>query len=311
MTTADLRERGLDPAHILSVTSQAVTSKGQAGLAIATPDGVRICFRSRQAASRAFTALAQVGYQVSHVDGAHRRNLLVTGWNAQALESRLEAMRGVLCQLRDNPAATADALIERFRNLPPGSRVRRNSTLIIQAHAQLRDWQTSRSGVHAPHDPAIIPADVGNALRLRATRTLESAIDDLTERHLRIAAHALPLYQSLRLYTTEGQAKDTAIRRASVTYHLPTNTEPTAAPGPRTAQPPGPEPRSPGPPPGDGLAGTATRQAASGFPGWPIQRSPLPEPVRADRASPAAGPQRQAPVPRQPPRIPNTRRQRR
>jgi hypothetical protein len=309
MTTADLRERGLDPAHILSVTSQVITSKGQAGLAIATPDGVRICFRSRQAASKAFTALTRVGYQVSHADGSHRRNLLVAGWNAQALESRLEAMRGVLCQLRDNPAATADALIERFRNLPPGSRVRRNSTLLTQAHAQLRDWVTSRSGVQAAHDPAIIPADVGNALRLRAARALESVIDDQAERHLRIAAHALPLYQSLRLYTTEGQAKDTAIRRASITYHLPATNESTE--GPWAAQPPGPQPRSPGPPPADGLAGTAARQAASGFPGWPIPRSPLSEPARADRASPAAGPQRQAPVPRRPPRIPNARRQRR
>jgi hypothetical protein len=311
MAAPDLRERGLDPAHILSVTSQTITSKGQAGLAIATPDGVRICFRSRQAASKAITALARVGYQVSHADGSHRRNLLVTGWNAQALESRLEAMRGVLCQLRDNPAATADALIERFRTLPPGLRVRRNSTLLTQAHAQLRDWVTIHCGIHAPHDPAVIPADVGNALRLRAARALESAIDDLAERHLRIAAHALPLYQSLRLYTTEGQAKDTAIRRASVSYHLPTNTESAAAPGPWAARPPGPEPRSPGPPPGDGLAGTAARQAASGFPGWPISRSPLPEPARADRASPAAGPQRQAPVPRRPPRIPDARRQRR
>jgi hypothetical protein len=311
MATADLRERGLDPAHILSVTSQVITSKGQAGLAIATPDGVRICFRSRPAASKAFTALTRVGYQVSHADGSHRRNLLVTGWNAQALDSRLEAMRGVLGQLSDNPAATADALIERFRNLTPGSRVRRNTTLLTQAHAQLRDWVTSRSGVHAPHDPAIIPADVGNALRLRAARALESTIDDLAERHLRIAAHALPLYQSLRLYTTEGQAKDTAIRRASVTYHLPTNARPTAAPGPRTARPPGPEPRSPGPPAGDGLAGTAARKAASGFPSWPIPRSPLPEPARADRPSPATGPRHQAPVPRRPPRSPHARRQRR
>jgi hypothetical protein len=310
MATPDLRERSFDPAHILSVTSQTITGKGQAGLAIATPDGVRICFRSRQAASKAFTALTRVGYQVSHADGSHRRNLLVTGWNAQALDSRLEAMRAVLCQLRDNPAATADSLIERFRNLPPGSRVRRNSSLLTQANAQLRDWVTSRCGIHAPHDPAIIPADVGNALRLRAARALESAIDDLAERHLRIAAHALPLYQSLRLYTTEGQAKDTAIRRASVTYHLPA-TESTAAPGPRTSQPPGTEPRSPGPPPGDGPVSPAARQAASGFPGWPIPPSPLPHPSRADRGSPAAGPQRQAPVPRRPPRVPNARRQRR
>jgi hypothetical protein len=310
MATADLHERGLDPAHILSVTSQAITSKGQAGLAIATPDGVRICFRSRQAASKAMTALTRVGYEVRHADGSHGRNLLVTGWNAQALESRLEAMRAVLCQLRDNPAATADTLIERFRHLPPGSRVRRNSTLLAQAHGQLRDWVTSRSGIHAPHDPAIIPADVGNALRLRAARAVESAIDELAERHLRVAAHALPLYQSLRLYTTEGQAKDTAIRRASVMYHLPT-TEGTASAGPRVTQPTGPQPRSSGPPSRNGPAGTATRQAASGFPGWPQPRSPLSQPARADTASPRAEPQHRAPVSQRPSLTQNARRQRR
>jgi hypothetical protein len=311
MTTADLRERGLDLAHILSVTSQVITSKGQAGLAIATPDGVRICFRSRQAVGRASAALTRLGYDVIRADGPRRRDLLVTGWNAEALESRLEAMRTVLSQLSASSSTTASMVIEQFRSLPPGSPARRDSSLLAKAGAELRAWVADRSGVHAPHDPAIIPADTGNALRLRATRALESAIDDLAERHLRIAAHALPLYQSLRLHTSEDQAKDTAIRRASVMYHVPTTTESTAAPGARSTRPPGPEPQSPGPPAGDGLVGTAVRQAASGFPGWPIPRSPLSEPARADRASPTAGPQRQAPAPRRPPRIPNTRRQRR
>jgi hypothetical protein len=311
MTTADLRERGLDPAHILSVTSQAITSKGQAGLAIATPDGVRICFRSRQASGRASAALTRLGYDVSRANGPRRRDLLVTGWNAEALESRLEAMRTVLSQLSASASTTASIVIEQFRNLPPGSPARHDSSLLAKASAELRGWVADHCGIHAPYDPAVIPADTGNALRLRAARALESAIDDLTERHLRVAAHALPLYQSLRLHTTEDQAKDTAIRRASVTYHVPTNTQSTAAPGPRTARPPGPEPRSPGPPQSDGLPDMTARQAASGFPGWPIARSPSPRPSRADRASPVAGPQRQAPVPRQPPHTPSARRQRR
>jgi hypothetical protein len=307
MTTADLRERGLDPAHILSVTSQAVTSNGQAGLAIATPDGVRICFRSRQAAGRASTALTRLGYDVTRADGPRRRDLLVTGWNAEALESRLEAMRTVLTQLAASSSTTASIVIEQFRNLPPGSPARRDNSLLTRAGAELRGWVADRCGIHAPHDPAIIPADVGNALRLRATRALESAIDDLTGRQLRVAAHALPLYQSLRLHTTEDQAKDTAIRRASVMYHAPTTTESTAAPGPRTARPPGPEPRSPGPPQGDGQPGTAARQAASGFPGWPMPRRPSAQPVRPETTSPSVGPRSQAPVPR-PPRSPNARR---
>jgi hypothetical protein len=309
MTTPDLRERGLDPAHILSITSQVITGRGQAGLAIATPDGVRICFRSRQALSKAITALTRVGYHVTQLDGSHRRDVLVTGWNAQALESRLDAMRAVLYQLHDKPFATADTMIERFRSLPPGSPARRDSTLLAEAHAQLRGWVTSRCGIHAPHDPAIIPADTSNALRLRATRALESAIDDLTERHLRVAAHALPLYQSLRLQATEDQAKATAIRRASVMYYLPT-TQSTASPGSRPARPTGPEPRSPGPPPGDGLAGAATRQAASGFPGWPHPRSPLSQPARTDTFPSCADPQCRAPVPQRPSPS-NARRQRR
>ena len=310
MTAPDLRERGLDPAHILSVTSQAITGRGQAGLAIAASDGIRMCFRSRQAASKASAALARVGYQVTRTGGSRRRDLLVTGWSAGALESRLDAMRAVLYQLSGNPAATADTVIERFRSLPAGSPARRDTSLLAEAHAQLRGWVISHSGIHAPYDPAITPADVGNALRLRAARALESAINDLAERHLRVAAKALPLYQSLRLQTTEDQAKDTAIRRASVMYHLPASAQGSPAPASRRPRRPGPEPRSPGPPPGDGLASTAARQAASGFPCWPLLRSPLSQSAQAATA-PAVGTERRASVPRRPTWTQNARRQRR
>ena len=40
-----------------------------------------------------------------------------------------------------------------------------------------------------------------------------------------MAAHALPLFQSLRLHTTEDQAKETALRRASVLHHLSASPE--------------------------------------------------------------------------------------
>ena len=311
MTTPDLRERGLDPAHILGITSQTVPGRGRAGLAVATNDGVRICLRSRQAAGKAAAALTRVGYQVTRTDGSRRRDLLVTGWSAEALESRLEAMRSVLCQLSASPSITADAVIEQFRNLPPGSPARHDNRLLTAAHAELRGWVTDHSGIHAPHDPAVFPADTGNALRLRAARALESAIDDLVERHLRVAAHALPLYQSLRLRTTEDQAKDTAIRRASVMYHLPTTAQDSPAPGARPTHPLGPERRSPGSPFGDGLAGTAARQAASGFPGWPLPRGPLSQPVRPETTSPAVGPRSQAPILRRPLQGQNPRRHRR
>jgi len=310
MTTPNLSERGLDPAHILSITSRTIPGHGRAGLAVATNDGVRICLRSRQAAGKVAAALTRVGYQVTRIDSSRRRDLLVTGWSAEALETRLEAMRGVLSQLSASPSTTASIVIEQFRNLPPGSPARHTSRLIAAAHAELRGWVDGHSGIHAPHDPAIVPADVTNGLRLRAARALESAIDDLTERQLRVAAHALPLYQSLRLHTTEDQAKATAIRRASVMYHLPATAQDSPAPGARPAYPPRPEPRSPGPPFGDDVAGTATRQAASGFPGWPLPRWLSAQPIRPATTSPAVGPRNRAPVPSRP-QSPNARKRRR
>jgi hypothetical protein len=265
MTTADLRERGLDPAHILSVTGQAISGKGRAGLAVAAPEGVRIYFRSRRAAGRAAAALARVGYQVTRPEN-RRRDLTVTGWNAEALESRLEAMRTVLSQLSANPSITASIMIEQFRSLPPGKPARHDSSFLADAHARLHAWVADHSGIHAPHDPAIIPANVGNALRLRATRNLENTIDDLTQRHLRVAAEALPMYRALRLQTTDDQAKDTAIRRASVIYHLDANAEAPSRAEPRSARRAGRGPRPPGSNPEADGGGTPVRQAASDFP---------------------------------------------
>ena len=71
-----------------------------------------------------------------------------------------------------------------------------------------------------PHDPAVQPADVGNALRLRAAWTLEHAIDDLIERHLRVAADALTLFISLSRQVSSDRARDSAIRRAGITFGL-------------------------------------------------------------------------------------------
>ena len=295
MTSADSRERGLDPAHILGVTNQAVRQRGQVSLAVATSDGIRICLRSRRAASDAHAALTRVGYQVVRGDSTSRRDLLVTGWSAAGLEARLAAMRAVLYQLHDSPNATAGAVIERFRSLPPGSPARRDGSLLAEADTQLLASVTRRSGIHMPHDPAFQPADLGIALRLRAARTLENAIDDLIERHLRVAAHALRLFQSLRLHTTEDQARETALRRASVFHHL--STSPEQDPSAQTRRPgfpPGPDLRPPESSPDGGLAATVASQAASSFPGWPFaragRRSPLSQPGRAESPEPSAGP---------------------
>jgi hypothetical protein len=258
MTAPDSREQGLDPAHILGVTNEAVRPRGQVALAVATPDGIRICLRSRRAASDAHAALARLGYQVGRGDSTGRRDLLVTGWSAAGLESRLTAMRAVLYQLHDSPSATAGAVIERFRCLPLGSPARYGSSLLADARAQLVAAVMHRSGIHVPHDPAFQPTDLSIALRLRAAWALETAIDGLVERHLRVASHALPLFQSLRLHTTEDQARDTALRRASVIYHLSAS----SAQGRRPERPAGPDLRSPRP--SMVVAATTATQATPG-----------------------------------------------
>src|ERR1039457_4700218 len=113
MATPDLREQGLDPAHILSVPSQAIRSgHGHASRAVTTPDGLRVYLSSRLAAGDAAPALTRVGYQVARINGTGHRDLLVTGWSSDGLESRLTAMRAVLHRLDGNPGSTADAVIE-------------------------------------------------------------------------------------------------------------------------------------------------------------------------------------------------------
>lgn len=272
MPAPDPRERGLDPAHILSVASQAIRGgHGHASRAVTSPGGIRVCLSSRFAAGDAATALTRVGYQVARIDGTAHRDLLVTGWNADRLEARLTAMRAVQHRLNENPASTADAVIERFRRLPPRSADHPETSVLADARAQLQSWVAACSGIHAPRNPAIVPADTGNALRLRLAQSLEAAIDNLVERHLRVASHALRMFVSLRPDATDEQAKQAAIRRASVIFHLnPSPAQDTPAPHQRPAQPPGPGSRSGRPAPDGRADGGAAQQAASGFP-YPVR----------------------------------------
>ena len=76
-----------------------------------------------------------------------------------------------------------------------------------------------RSGIHAPYDSAILPSDLGNRLRLRLARRGEAVIDGLIERHLKVAGHALSLFDSLRWHMTDDQAQAMAVLRADVAYH--------------------------------------------------------------------------------------------
>jgi hypothetical protein len=264
MAAPDPRERGLDPAHILSVTNQATSGgRSRAGRAVAAHGSVRVGLPSRRAAGDASAALTRVGYHVARIDGTGHRDLLVTGWNAAGLESRLAAMRAVLHQLDASPAVTANAVIERARRLPAGPAAHPLASMLAGTQAQLRAWVSARSGIHAPRDPAIVPADLGNTLRLRAAQTLETAIDDLIERHLQAAGHALALFSFFRQHTTDDQAKQTAIRHADLNFHPNTSPAPdSSALGQRAARPPGIDPPSSGPDQGGGPA----RLAASGFP---------------------------------------------
>jgi hypothetical protein len=216
---ADPYRAGLDPAHILAICKHA--TGGRPGLAVGTRDGMCVCLPSRRAAQSARAALARVGYHLATDSGPRGRDLVVTGWNVAGLESRLTAMRAVLYQLAENPSLTARAVIERFHSLPGTAQLPRSGLGVLdEARAGLRSWVFARSGIHAPRPPAVLPPDVGVALQLGTVAVLEQAIDDLIERHLRVAGHALALFCSLREQMDIGHAQDVAIRWAGITFHL-------------------------------------------------------------------------------------------
>jgi hypothetical protein len=218
-TVTDPYPAGIDPAHILAICAQA--TGGRRGLAVGTRDGMCVCLPSRRAARSARAALARVGYDVAADSGPRGRDLAVTGWNPIGLESRLNAMRVVLHQLAENPSPTARAVVEQFRSLPSVAQSPRSGLGILdEARTALRSWVSARSGIHAPRPPAVLPPDVGVALQLGTASVLEQAIDDLIERHLRVAGHALALFCSLREQMDIGRAEDVAVRWAGITFHL-------------------------------------------------------------------------------------------
>jgi hypothetical protein len=214
----DTHPAGLDPAHIVGICTRA--TEGRRSLAVGTRDGISVSLPSQRTARRARAALVRVGYEVSAAATGRGRDIVVTGWDPAGLDSRLAAMRTVLHQLDDNPALTARMVIKRFRELPgvtPSPHL--DSELLDQARTGLRDWVDLRSGIHAPRDPAVAPTNVGVALRLRAAGILEEAIDDLIERQLRAAGHALALFSSLRERMGNSRAQAAAIHRACATVH--------------------------------------------------------------------------------------------
>ena len=93
MAAADLDPAGLDPVHIVGICNW-VSGNNASLQTTATADGVRVSFPSRRAAWAAVNALGRVGYTAAHASGdRHTRDLVVTGWNANRLDSRLNALR--------------------------------------------------------------------------------------------------------------------------------------------------------------------------------------------------------------------------
>lgn len=225
MTTPKPYPLGVDPVHVQIIAATASTVQRGDGsvLLLARPELIRVHLPNRSATKAAREALQRVGYQVTSSAGSMRnRGLLVSGWSMQGLESRLDAMRGVLQKLAASPDATATVALGQLSRLPlaelPG---RTGQQRLIGALAEgMRSWISATSGIHAPRDPRAHPADPGCALRLSATWRAEEAIDDLAARQARVAEFALAVYPSLRQTMSHEAARDCVIRWAGTAFHL-------------------------------------------------------------------------------------------
>ena len=248
---------------------------------------------SRLAAGDAAPALARVGYQVARINGTGHRDLLVTGWSPDGLESRLTAMRAILHQLDENPGSTADAVIERFRRLPgpPGTQ---GAGRCPHAAAGLGERVIRHSRAPQPRDHA----------RRRGQRAAAGPRAHAGKRDRRPGrtssaggrARAAPVPVPAPAHR-RGQAKEAAIRRASITFHLNATPPGADAPVQHPAQPPARDPPRPG-----------TRQAPRGrLAGQPARRRaaspPLSRVQSPDGRGPAGTPGRRA-LPRQPAGLP-------
>jgi len=225
MQNRDQHPSGLDPSHIWCICASAGPARDRQGTALLTEgrDGIHVYLPTRVGARNTHAALSLLGYRVVRTtDDSRGRHLLVRGWSVEALDARLIAMRSVLEQLAANPGSTATSALDRLGTLPaaafPDTAGQRQ--LSRQAAVQLLRWIFAISGIHAPHDPLARPADAGCALRLSAAWRLEEAIEELAARQVRVAANAFVLYPALRQEMGHDGARDTAVRQASVVFHL-------------------------------------------------------------------------------------------
>jgi hypothetical protein len=226
MTTPNPYPSGIDPVHvqIIAAASSTVMRRGRSVLLLAKPEAIRIYLPNRPATQAASDALQRVGYQVTTSAAGQIRNrgLLVTGWSTQGLESRLDAMRGVLQKLAAKPQATAVVALGQLSRVPaaelPGRADQQH--LIGQLITGMRSWISATSGIHAPCDPRARPADPGCRLRLPATRRAEEAIDDLVTLQERVAQFGLALYPSLRQTMSHQRARDCILQWADLAFGL-------------------------------------------------------------------------------------------
>jgi hypothetical protein len=221
MAPADQDPAGLDPAHILAICTRA-TGRDADIKATGTADGVQVSFPARRAAWTAINALGRVGYTAAHASGdRHTRDLVVTGWNANRLDSRLNALRTIMRGLADNPLVSAKAAVRRFAALPAAAATPAAASGILdETGQQLHDWVDARAGICVPAPPARLPSDRALAMRVRAATSCEQVIGDLIDRHVRVAVHAMAEFASLRQEMNDGRALHTAVRRAGVFFHL-------------------------------------------------------------------------------------------
>ena len=79
---------------------------------------------------------------------------MVTGWNADRLDSRLTALRSVMHRLADNPLVTATAAVRRFAALPARAATPEAAEDILgETRQQLRGW-VDATGRHLRAVPA-------------------------------------------------------------------------------------------------------------------------------------------------------------
>ncbi len=292
MTASDSYPAGIDPVHVRTIATAAVPDGQRDGtvLLVGGQYAARVYLPTRSAAQAAHAALRRVGYQVGRTGSLRGRDLIIAGWSAEGLESRLTAMRAVLQKLAAEPGAAAVAALDQLGRLSaaalPGQAGQR--LLIHQADQQLRAWIADTSGIHAPCDPRARPADPGCALRLNATHRAEEAIDDLAARHVQVAELAVALYPALRQRMDHDSASDFAVRRAGVAFHLSQQLAQDITPLLRgSGHTPGRRDRGQAPGPGCGLPGNS-RLPACRFRRLPGHPPPEERPARAAGTSPPA-----------------------